>query len=207
MWLRDRLPKEIPFARSIIYGYDTALVGSESVKGIEDIAVAFITKMTSIGGSSLSAKPVVILAHSLGGIVLKQAMVLMARTGGSSHSMLNLIQRAVFFGVPNAGMEISHILPMVDSQPTAPIVHSLSTSSDYLRGLDAQFYGIASHRRIDICSVYETKMSPTTQVLLLISLAISSETSLTAASANTFGGMAERWSSGFVSGQNLCHST
>ena len=164
MWLRDRLPDEIPFVRSIIYGYDTALVGSDSVKGIEDIAIAFITKMKSIGRSSPSTKPLLMLAHSLGGIVLKQAIVLMARTGGPTNTTLGSVRRIVFFGVPNVGMEISHLLPMVESQPNAPIVHSLSTSSDYPRSLDSQFSTITSHRGITICSVYETKMSPTTQV-------------------------------------------
>ncbi|KAF4549767.1 Hypothetical protein D9617_20g028230 [Elsinoe fawcettii] len=41
MWLRDRLPRDMLNARSIIYGYDTTLVGSESVQEIGDIAIAF----------------------------------------------------------------------------------------------------------------------------------------------------------------------
>lgn len=64
----------MPNTRSIIYGYDTQLIRSESVKGIEDIAIGFIGKMKSIGRSSPSSKPFVLLAHSLGGIVLKQAV-------------------------------------------------------------------------------------------------------------------------------------
>ncbi|KAK0644435.1 hypothetical protein B0T16DRAFT_460495 [Cercophora newfieldiana] len=163
MWLRDRLPKEMPTVRSIIYGYDTALVGSESVKSIDDIAIAFISKMKSIGRSGPLAKPLILLAHSLGGIVLKQAIVSMSRAGGSAESILGSIDGLVFFGVPNRGMKVSHLLPMVEDQPNAPIVQLLSAGSDYLHSLDEQFSGIATHRSIQILSVYETKTSPTTQ--------------------------------------------
>lgn len=164
MWLRDRLPKEMPNVRSIIYGYDTSLAGSESVKAVDDIAVALINKMRSIGRSNPSAKPLLVLAHSLGGIVLKQAIVMMARTGNSNEAMISMIRGAVFFGVPNKGMKTSHLLPMVQGQPNAHIVDVLSIDSDYLRSLDEQFSGIVTHRSIRILSIYETKRSATMQV-------------------------------------------
>lgn len=37
MWLRDRLPKDIPGSRISIWGYDTALLGSISVQRISDL--------------------------------------------------------------------------------------------------------------------------------------------------------------------------
>jgi hypothetical protein len=93
----------------------------------------------------------------------------MARTRGSAEFVVNSIRRVVFFGVPNRGMKISHLFPMVENQPNAPIVQSLSVGSDYLQSLDEQFSGIITHRGIKILSVYETKMSPTTQVRILAS--------------------------------------
>jgi hypothetical protein len=164
MWLRDRLPRDMPNARSIIYGYDTHLIRSESVKDVDDMAIALIGKMKSIGRSSPSAKPLLMLAHSLGGIVLKQAMVMMARSRESGGFMVDLIRGVIFFGVPNKGMRISHLLPMVEGQPNAKIVRLLSPDSDFLPNLDRQFSGIARHRDIKIMSVYETKRSTTTQV-------------------------------------------
>jgi len=164
MWLRDRLPKDLPNVRSIIYGYDTHLIRSESVKGIDDIAVAFIGKMKSIGRSSPSAKALVILAHSLGGIVVKQAVTLMANTKDSSNVMVDLIRGVIFFGVPNKGMATSHLLSMVEDQPNDRIIHHLSPDSDFLPDLDRRFSGIATHRDMKMMSVYETKRSATTQV-------------------------------------------
>ncbi|KAK3360460.1 hypothetical protein B0T25DRAFT_535690 [Lasiosphaeria hispida] len=163
MWLRDRLPRELPHVRSIIYGYDTALLDSESVKGVNDIAIALIAKMKSIGRSSPASRPLVILAHSLGGIVVKQAMAAMARASESTGDMLESVRRVIFFGVPNRGMQISHLLPMVHDRPNNHLTQLLSTESDYLEELDHQFSGILEHRGIDIMSVYETKRSETTQ--------------------------------------------
>ncbi|KAE8453313.1 hypothetical protein EG329_011380 [Mollisiaceae sp. DMI_Dod_QoI] len=98
----------------------------------------------------------------LGGIVLKQSMVTMARTGDSSNDMIGLIRGVVFFGVPNRGMKVSHLFPMVEDQPNSHIVQLLSTDSDYLQSLDQQFSGIVTHRGIRILSIYETKRSATT---------------------------------------------
>jgi hypothetical protein len=157
------MPKEIANTRSIIYGYDTQLIHSKSVKGIEEIAIALICKMKSIGWSNPSSKPFIMLAHSLGGIVLKQAVALMAGTKDWD-PMIDSLLGAIFFGVPNKGMKTSHLLPMVDGQPNSKLIHVLSPASEYLPSLDVQFSGIATHRRIKIMSVYETKQSPTTQV-------------------------------------------
>lgn len=41
MWLRDRLPKDIPGARVLTWGYDTTLFSSESVQGIADLGINF----------------------------------------------------------------------------------------------------------------------------------------------------------------------
>lgn len=37
MWLRDALPKDLPSARILIYGYDTKLLESESTQNMIDI--------------------------------------------------------------------------------------------------------------------------------------------------------------------------
>lgn len=72
MWLREQLPMDLPFVRSIIYGYDTRLVDSQSFKGINDLGSALIEDLRTIRKSISDA--VIFLAHSLGGIVLKRAM-------------------------------------------------------------------------------------------------------------------------------------
>lgn len=46
MWLRDFLPGNTPSARILVYGYNSALVGSKtSVSGIKDFAYDFLQRI------------------------------------------------------------------------------------------------------------------------------------------------------------------
>lgn len=162
MWLRDQLPHDLNQIRSILYGYDTKLLMSESFQTVEDLALSLIARLDSIGRSLLSAKPLVFLAHSLGGIVLKRALVEMANSNVKQNFMLDAVREIILFGVPNRGMRMSHLLSMVDGRPNAGLVEILSPESTYLPKLDEQFSGIMLLRKIRPISVYETAR---TQVL------------------------------------------
>lgn len=164
VWFRDRLPKDMPAIRPILYGYDTQLVKSESVQTIDDLAISFITRLKSIGRALLSAKPLIIIAHSLGGILLRNALIQMATSGDEETFMLKSIKMIICFGVPSRGMQMSHLQPMVEGQPNQHLVKLLSPDSDHLFSLSQQFSNIATLRGIRLISAYETKLSPTTQV-------------------------------------------
>ena len=164
MWLRDRLPHDVPGLRSIIYGYDTSLNKSKSFQTIDDLAMAFVTNLKSIGRAAPSAKRSIILAHSLGGIVLKQALTLLANSDRDSR-VLETICQIIFFGTPNKGMNMSHLLSIVEGQPNEPLLKLLSPGSTYLSELDHRFGGISILRQIEILSVFETKTSATTEVI------------------------------------------
>jgi len=124
MWLRDGLPQDVPHTRVITYGYDTTLCGSKSAQGIDDLARSMVKKLEAIRQLGPRCKPIVFLAHSLGGIVLKRAITLMAKSGAVSQDLsllFCLVHRIIFFGVPSRGMRISHLLPMVQGQPNKPL--------------------------------------------------------------------------------------
>lgn len=165
MWLRDQLPTDLPFVRSIIYGYDTRLVDSQSFKGINDLASALIEDLRTIRKSISYA--VIILAHSLGGIVLKRAIVNIANSGAGEDQLLGKIRMICFFGVPSQGMHNEHLLAMVEGQPNQDLVKSLSSDAGYLPELDIQFSGLAVFRTIRFISIYETKKSLTTRVRVI----------------------------------------
>lgn len=164
MWLRDGLPKHCSNFRCIIYGYDSRLPDSRSFQDIEDISKALTRRLRSIGCSSPSAKPTILLAHSLGGIVLKEALVQMARSNEWEVFLLSNVIKIILFGVPNRGMRISHLIPMAKSQPNEPFIHRLSTHSMYLSQLDEQFNGISCYLRSRLVSIYETSQSQTPRV-------------------------------------------
>ncbi|KAH8745420.1 hypothetical protein F5882DRAFT_262810, partial [Hyaloscypha sp. PMI_1271] len=163
MWIRDSLPKDLPEVRCIIYGYDTKLVKSESFQDIDDLASSFITSLKSAGQSSLSSNPLVFLAHSLGGIILKQSLRLLANCGEAERYILGTVRAAIFFGVPNRGMRMSYLLPMVEGRPNEKLIQQLGQGSYYLPRLREQSNGIAVLRRIRMVSAYETQRSRTVQ--------------------------------------------
>ena len=168
MWLRDRLPKDVPKLRSLIYGYDTKLFKSRSFQDLDDIARSFIASLKELRRSLSPAKCLFILAHSLGGIVLKRALVLLAHDGNDEEKMmLKSVKGLVFFGVPHRGMEISHFLAMVAKQPNEDLIsRTLSPNSTLLPELSKAFSEIAFGFNKNIRYVYETLESQLTEVSL-----------------------------------------
>lgn len=78
MWLRDSLPYDLaweetgrPMARVMVYGYESAVAGSENIQNIEDLATMFHNSLLALA-TSPAMKPIILIAHSLGGLVVKQ---------------------------------------------------------------------------------------------------------------------------------------
>jgi hypothetical protein len=112
--LRDKLPEDAPGFRQIIYGYDTTLIGDESFQIIDDIALSLIAKLRSIGGTSIAAKPLIFFAHSLGGIVLKRALVTLA--GGCGGEELDPRKDKRFLFLRSAPPRYGDVSPSDNSQ-------------------------------------------------------------------------------------------
>lgn len=161
MWIRDELPRLVPELRASIYGYDTTLAGSNSFQSIQDLAMSLIDHIKSSGWILPSAKPLVFLAHSLGGIILKEVFSILANSGERNAHILNLFQGGIFFGVPSQGMHTSHLLTIVKSQTTEKMIQDLSKGSEYLLNLDNKFSGLSAVRNMRLHLAYETKTSPT----------------------------------------------
>ncbi len=96
MWLRDDAAFDFPRARILIYGCDTKLAGSQSFQDFDSLAITFRTALKTIRHDTVvsysepvnlipllvlilliqdsrpNEKPIIFIAHSLGGIILKQ---------------------------------------------------------------------------------------------------------------------------------------
>jgi len=166
MWIRDQLPKYVPGVRAILYGYDSRLADSDSFQSVAHLALSFISQIRANGGAHDNAKPLVFLAHSLGGIVLKDALCRLANSQGNSleRTIFARCAGAVMFGVPNLGMEQNHLLAIVQGNATEHLVRDLSRESGaygYLNRLELSFSGITEIGEMSFCWVFETSKSPT----------------------------------------------
>jgi protein SERAC1 len=74
---------------------------------------------------------------------------------------LNSTYGALFFGVPNQGMDISSLIPMVKDQPNRHFLESLGRESDLLRKQSRAFPKAFPFKDSIIYCFYETLGSPT----------------------------------------------
>lgn len=86
-------------------------------------------------------------------------------------ALLRSVREVMFFGVPNQGMEISHLRPLIKGQPTDCFVSQLARGSAYLQNLDRQFAGLSTYMKnlhsstpARLVSFYETRQSETAEV-------------------------------------------
>jgi hypothetical protein len=164
MWLRDRLPKDVKGLRVMTYGYNSKLTDSESFQSIDDLAISFIGHLKTIGADAVSAKPLILIAHSLGGLVVKRAIVHLARSGEIERQILGCIRLLLFFGVPHLGMRIDHLRTVVGQQPNKELIESLAVNSDVLTALDDSFRGVLLYYPMRLVSAYETVRSKVAEV-------------------------------------------
>lgn len=163
MWLRDALPYDIPSLRTIIYGYDTQLNGSKAFQDLEALGNTLRVTIEAMADISddVEMKPLLFVAHSLGGLVVKEAIIQMRMASDVSRRILEATYGALFFGVPNQGMDISSLIPMVKDQPNQALLHSLGGDSQLLRNQTREFPVAFDFKDSKIICFYETQMSPT----------------------------------------------
>ena len=77
-WLADPdyLPKDIPSARIMMYGYDSRVALSQSVAGVDQFAEMLLNYLEQERrNESEKHRPLLFICHSLGGIVVKTVWI------------------------------------------------------------------------------------------------------------------------------------
>lgn len=80
-WLKDFLPKQMPHARIMSFGYNSTVLFSKSAADIGTYAEQLLEDLISYRGLFMS-RPIIFICHSLGGIVVKKVC------GSTYHSTL-----------------------------------------------------------------------------------------------------------------------
>jgi hypothetical protein len=156
-WPRDLLPTTAPNARVITYGYDTNIRHGfgrpMSQNTVYDIASDFLVSLEAIRRARPEI-PLVFVAHSLGGIVVKE-MLRQSHLCGEHHSHLHQVfvstASIIFFGTPHGGADprgfLQHIVETVAKvagfSANPQIVANLLPSSDRLKELRDEFNPLA----------------------------------------------------------------
>ena len=101
LWLRDFLPSQLPSARVLLFGYNANVAFETSIAGVREQAINLLNRIAS-KREEAEDRPIVFVAHSLGGIVVKRALV-EAKLDDSYKSIREATYGIAFFGTPHQG--------------------------------------------------------------------------------------------------------
>ena len=140
MWLKDFLVEDMPSARIMTFGYDSAVALSKSVGKIEDNALSLLNQLGVERSPSYPAvwnkRPIVFVCHSLGGIIVKKAMVLAheRRSEPAFKDILDNTKAMAFLSVPHKGSDVAW-WGNVGANLLRNVSMGMSTSSELIRDL------------------------------------------------------------------------
>jgi hypothetical protein len=153
MWLRDYVPSTTPTARVLTYGYSTEPEGSHlAASSMRGLAVEFLSNLVAIRDRTAQGNrhPIVLIGHSLGGIVIKMAMVLAKQRNIISTLPIRLI---VFLATPHHGLDADTLRTIIMQEPPETLIVELGRQSPTLKNIRPLFR--EASERIPILSVWE----------------------------------------------------
>ncbi|KAK4171599.1 hypothetical protein QBC36DRAFT_365913 [Triangularia setosa] len=160
LWLRDLLPQKLPNTRIMTFEYDSSVFGNNSAFGVEENAMALLRELGNVREEGGEGRSIVFIGHSLGGIVIKQAITIANQNRRRSPWYADIADSTkgiVFFGTPHRGADktkwlglVSGIVQAATNQPKSKFINVLKTHSADLLEFSEEFkpyvkeYAIAS---------------------------------------------------------------
>ncbi|KAF4338214.1 hypothetical protein FBEOM_7899 [Fusarium beomiforme] len=169
-WPETLLPLKLTSARILTYGYDAYIVRRSvaSTNGLIDHAKNLLNDLsTDRACSNASSRPLVFVAHSLGGLVCKEA-VLLSRNNPESHlrGIFDCTKGVVFLGTPHRGSWMADwariptsALGIVKSTNKS-LLKILETDDKYLQSVQDRFWSMVREqqkagRDLEVTCFYE----------------------------------------------------
>lgn len=154
VWLRDSLPRHCPELRVWTYGYRSHLMDEKSSADPYEYAERFKIRLRILRQQTRAAnevRPLIFLAHSLGGWIFKYAMIQMRQSSNEfDQETVQSTYGALFFGVPTQGMDVEAIANMVQDLPARYI----STVLDQQHG-----FRLRQRQHEEFCQAFDYKDS------------------------------------------------
>ncbi|KAF8536785.1 hypothetical protein BDD12DRAFT_849502, partial [Trichophaea hybrida] len=166
-WLRDLLPAEVPNARILTYGYDSdpgKVFESASTNMVHHHATTLVSELHYFRRKPNERhRPIIFVCHSLGGIVVKRALIYSSTCNISHNPKLRSIKVStygvIFLGTPHMGANAARWGKMaemlvwmvttkswVDSNDA--LIHALGTNSETLQNITDSFVGLSMQFRM-----------------------------------------------------------
>lgn len=158
-WPGEWLPKDPAFSRVRVhsYGYDSDWTkGNTNCLNIHHIGKSFLMELATSPHIERSASPIMLVGHSMGGLVIKKAYML-ARQDRLFAALADRIRAIYFLGTPHRGSDsaklLKNILHVASSAPA--YVTELVRGSGSLQAINDEFRQCSDS--VEIWSFYETQ--------------------------------------------------
>ena len=165
-WPRDLLPKIYPQARVLTWGYDVQieqLLSSASQASIFHHAETLLSDLGTLRSSaSDKMKPIIFIAHSLGGIVVKDALSLSGNERTFFNEILPATPGVMFLGTPHHGSKVAslgkiafELSKALLQKPNIQILRGLEVNSEILERIARSFGQVLASGRLKVHSFRE----------------------------------------------------
>ncbi|KAE8443477.1 hypothetical protein EG329_001874 [Mollisiaceae sp. DMI_Dod_QoI] len=162
MWLEDLLPEQLPNARIMTYGYNSSVYKDATSGRIQDHAKGLLNALDGQRSERGAKKrPIIFVCHSLGGLVVKQALVF-SQMDKLYSDIRNSTYGIVFLATPHRGSSAANLASTLSNIAVAAfpgiqtqLLKALQTDSTVLGDLIDNFRHLASD--FQIASFYELK--------------------------------------------------
>ncbi|KEQ79355.1 hypothetical protein M438DRAFT_409650 [Aureobasidium pullulans EXF-150] len=166
-WPQDSLPERFPKARIVTYGYDADVVSiwrSTSTSRLREHGETFILALANERSKSLH-RPIFFLVHSLGGLVVEQALLICVESNESRYKSISSSAAGImYFSTPHEGSYLAKwgsiivgLLRSLGRNVNQDIVSTLEKKSEVLQNVETGFQSHLQHtwKQVKICCFYE----------------------------------------------------
>jgi len=162
LWLQDFLPQDVQNIRVMSFGYNASAAFGNTTATIIDHAKDLLTCLVDKREEEDEiTRPIIFVGHSLGGIVIKQALF-QAKIEPQYQAISEATVGIIFLGTPHRGSEkaaygkvLAEVATKVMHNPSPALVNALQANSEALMRLTTDFrFQLPKYR---ICSFYEMK--------------------------------------------------
>ncbi|KAH1271222.1 hypothetical protein KXV33_004997 [Aspergillus fumigatus] len=123
LWLKDLIPKHIPHARVLSFGYESSSCrfdGPGFVDKIRSLATTLVADLEADGSlGDCRTRPIIFVCHGLGGVIVKKALAHSANSTSPLVAHLNEIFIStfaiLFFGTPHININLANRLVLESS--------------------------------------------------------------------------------------------
>ncbi|KAI0897700.1 hypothetical protein F4806DRAFT_494425 [Annulohypoxylon nitens] len=160
LWLRDFLPNQVPKARILLFGYNANVAFQTAAAGIREQAENLLNQL-NIHRTEDPSRPLIFICHSLGGIVVKRALV-HSKADQTYETIVKSTFGIAFLATPHRGGNhagigevVAKVARSMLGNPNNTFMRALKKDSQFLDTISDDFRQLLED--FQILSFYETQ--------------------------------------------------